>query len=87
MSENHKKVCKALNYFEHIFIFISASSGFVSISLFPSLIGTPVGITSSALELKLVQSLRELKSIHQISRKTEKTRDQNCSIKQYSINW
>ena len=52
MSENHKKVCKALNYFEHIFIFISASSGFVSISLFPSLIGTPVGITSSALELK-----------------------------------
>ena len=52
MSEKHIKVSKALNYFEHIFIFIFALSGFVSISVFPSLIGIPVGITSSALELK-----------------------------------
>ena len=28
-SEKHKKVCKALNYFEHFLIFISAISGCV----------------------------------------------------------
>ena len=53
MGEKHKKDCKALNYFEHFFVFDSAVSGCVSISIFASLIVAPVGIASSAVEIKI----------------------------------
>ena len=53
MSEKYKKMCKVMNYFEHFLIFISAVSGCVSISAFALVIGVPVGITSSALGLKI----------------------------------
>ena len=46
MSEKHKKVCRALNFFEHFFVFISAISGCVSISAFDLLVVVPVGIAS-----------------------------------------
>ena len=46
MSEKHKKVCRALNFFEHFFVFISAISGYVSISAFDLLVVVPVGIAS-----------------------------------------
>ena len=70
MSEKHKKACSALNSFEHFLIFISAVSGCVSVSA--SLLGVPVGITSSAVGIRFVQSLHELKSISQLSRKRGK---------------
>ena len=34
ISKNHIKVCKALNYFEHFLIFITAVSGCVSVDAF-----------------------------------------------------
>ena len=46
MSNNFKKVCTALNYFEKLFILASAVTGCVSVSAFASLFGTPIGITS-----------------------------------------
>ena len=36
MSKKHKNVFRALNYFEYILIFVSATSGCVSISAFSS---------------------------------------------------
>ena len=66
MSEKHKKVRMALNYFEHFVIFISAVSGCVSISPFGSLVGIPVGITSSAVGLKIFvisSGIKKYKSI------------------------
>ena len=53
MSEKHNKVCSALNDFEPFFVFVSAFSGCVSISVFASLVGVPVGIASSAIGLKI----------------------------------
>ena len=53
MSEKHKIMCRALNYFEHFLVFISAVSGCVLISAFASSVGIPVGITSSALGFKI----------------------------------
>ena len=53
MSENHKKVCRALSYFEHFIVFTSAVSGCVSMSASASLVAVPVGIASSAVELKI----------------------------------
>ena len=44
-SKNHKKIRTTLNYIEHVLVLISA---------FASLLGIPLGNTSSAIELKLL---------------------------------
>ena len=49
MSKEHEKVCKVLNYIEHLLIVISTIIGCVSISAFASLVVTSIGITSSAI--------------------------------------
>ena len=54
MSRKHKKVCTTLNYIEHFLILASAVTGCISISVFASLLGIPIGITSSALGLLAV---------------------------------
>ena len=43
MSEKHKKICKYLNYVEHLLILASTITGCVSISAFTSLVCVPVG--------------------------------------------
>ena len=53
MSKKHKKICRTLNYIENFLILASTITGCVSISTFPSLIGIPIGITSSAVGLKI----------------------------------
>ena len=53
MSKKHKKSCRVLNYFNHILIVISTITGCILISAFPSLVGIPVGVTSSAIGLKI----------------------------------
>ena len=55
MSRKHQKVCTTLNYIEHFLILASAITRYISISAFPSLLGIPKGITSSAIGLKFVQ--------------------------------
>ena len=49
MSKKHKKVCTTLNYIERFPILASAITGCVSVSNFASLVGIPIGITSSAI--------------------------------------
>ena len=53
MSKKHKKLCTTLNYIEHFVILASTITGCVSFSAFASLVGIPVGITSSAIGLKI----------------------------------
>ena len=53
MSNRHKKVCTTLNYIEHFLVLASAVTGCFSISPFASLLGIPIGITSSAIGLKI----------------------------------
>ena len=53
MSKKHKKVCTTLNYIEHFLILASTITGCISISAFASLLGIPIGITSSAIGLKI----------------------------------
>ena len=53
MSEKHKKACTSLNYIKHFLILASAITRCISIPTFPSLVGIPVTITSSAVELKI----------------------------------
>ena len=49
-----KKVCEVWNYIEPFFILVSVVTGSMSVSTFASLLGIPIGITSSAIEVKFV---------------------------------
>ena len=53
MSRKHKKVCTSLNYIKHFLILASSITGCISISSFASLFGIPIGVTSSAIGLKM----------------------------------
>ena len=59
--KKHKKVCTTLNYIEHFLILASTITGCISVSAFASLIGTPTGITSSAIGLKICASTTGIK--------------------------
>ena len=65
-SRKHKKFCKTLNYIEHFLILASTITGYISISAFASLISIPIGIKSSAIELKMCSitaGIKKYKSI------------------------
>ena len=53
MSRKHKMVCTTLNCIEHFLILGFTITGCISISVFASLMGIPIGITSSAIGLKI----------------------------------
>ena len=53
MSEKYKKTCKYLNYVENLLIVLLTVTGCISISAFAALVRVPVGITSSAVGLKI----------------------------------
>ena len=66
ISKKHKNVSATLNYIEHFLILGSAITGSVSIFAFTSLVGIPIGITSSAIELKtcvITVGIKKCKSI------------------------
>ena len=53
MGNKNKKVCTPLNYIEHFLILASAVARCISISDFVSFLGIFIGITSSAIGLKI----------------------------------
>ena len=53
MSRKHNDLCSTLSYIEHFLILASTIIGCIPISAFPSLIGIPVGIMSSAKRLTI----------------------------------
>ena len=65
INKKEKKVCRILKYTEHLLILASTLSGCVSIFSVASLIGIPVGISSSAIIKKFSVILYELKIISQ----------------------
>ena len=65
INKKEKKVCRILKYTEYLLILASTLSGCVSIFSVASLIGVPVGISSSAIIKKFSVILYELKIISQ----------------------
>ena len=55
ISKKHIKACEIRNYIEHFVSLGSTTTGCVSISAFASLVGIPIGITSSAVGSKILQ--------------------------------
>ena len=65
MSKKQKKVCTTLNYIEQFLIVGSTITGCILISIFDSLVGILIGITSSAIELKIFTITAAIKNMNQ----------------------
>ena len=63
MSEKHKKICKCLNYVQHLLILASTITDCVLISAFVSLVCVPVDIVVSAVGLKICAIIAGIKKV------------------------
>ena len=86
MSKKHKKVRWVLNYIEHSLIVISTITGCVSISAFASLVGIAIGITSSAIELKICVITAGIKKYKSIIKKKKKKHDKTVLLAKSKLN-
>ena len=75
MSKKHKKFCTTLNYIENFLILVSIITGCVSIFAFASSVGIPIGITSSAIRLKICAITVAINIYKSIIKKKKKKRD------------
>ena len=85
VSKKHKKVCTTLNYTGHIFNLASTITGCISISVFASLIGVPIGIKSSAIGLKICAITAGVKKYKSIIKKKKKKHDKIVFIAKYKL--
>ena len=70
------KRCAELEITLSIFLFfVSVLTGYVLISAFISLVGLPVGITSSAVDLKICAITAQLKKYKSVIKKKRKKHD------------
>ena len=82
MSRKHKKICTTLNYIEKqnwLIILASKITEYVSISVFVLLTGIPIGISSSAIELKICAITSGIKKYNSIIKKKKKKHEKNKS--------
>ena len=84
LSINHKK--KFVNYIEHFLILDSAITRCISISTFVSLIGIPIGITISAIGLKICAIAAEVKKYSSIIKKKKKKHDKIVLLAKPELN-
>ena len=86
MTKNHKKACRVLNYIEHSLILISTVTACTSISVFASLADIPIGITSSAVGLKICVITAGIKKNKSIMKKKKKKHDKVVLLAKYKLN-
>ena len=75
MSKKQKKVCRILNYIDDSCIVSSTNTGCISISGFTSLVGIPIGITTSGISLKIFVITAGSKKYKSIIKEEKKNRD------------
>ena len=86
MSRKHKKVCTTLNFIEHFLILASTITGCISVSAFASLIGIPIGITSSAIALKICDIAVKIKKYKSMIKKKKKQDDKTVLLAKSKLN-
>ena len=69
MNKKHKKLCEVLNCINHFLILASGVTVCVSIFTFASLVSIPIGITSSAIGLKICAMSAGVKKYKSILKK------------------
>ena len=86
MSKKHKKVCTTLNYIEHFLILASTITWYISISVFASLLGIPIGITSSVIGLKICAIAAGIKKYKSVIKKKKKNSDEIILLAKSKLN-
>ena len=86
MSNKNKKVCMTVNYIEHFLILESMVIGCVSISAFASIVGIPIGFTSSAIGLKICEITAGIKNYRSIIKKKKNRNDKIVLISKTKLN-
>ena len=61
----NRKACTTLNYIGYFLTLASIITGWVPISAFASLVGIPIGITSSAIGFRICAIAAGIKNISQ----------------------
>ena len=75
ISRKHKKASTTPNYIEHFVILAFTITGCISGSAFVYLLGIPIGITSSAIGLKICAKTVGIKMYKSIIKKKNKNND------------
>ena len=86
MSKKHQKICKVLNYIDHSLIVISTITGYISVSVFRSLVGIPKGIASSIIGLKICVITAGIKNHKSIIKKKKKKHDKIVLLAKSKLN-
>ena len=86
ISKKHKKVCTTLNYIDHFLILAFKIAACVSISAFASLIGIPIKIESSAIELKRCAMSAGIKMYNSIIKKNKMKHDKIVLLAKSKLN-
>ena len=86
MSKIYKKVFRVFNYIEYLLTLISTVTECISISAFASLVGIPIGITSSAIGLKICVITVGIKKCKSIIKKKKKKHDKILLLAKSKLN-
>ena len=86
MSKKHNNVCTTLNYIENFLILASTITGCILVSVFASLFGVPIGITSSAIELKFFAIAAGIKKYKLIIKRKKKKHDKTVLLGKSKLN-
>ena len=84
--ESKKKACTTQNYIEHLLIFATIITGCISISAFASLLGIPIGITSSAIGLNICPITAGIKKYKSIIKKKNGKHDKTVLLAKSKLN-
>ena len=87
LSRKHKKICKTLNYIEYFLILASTITGCSSIFAFTSLLGISIGITNSAIELRICAITVGINKYKSITKKREKKHNKIVFLPNSKLNW
>ena len=85
MRNKNKKVCMILNYTDHFLILASPVTGRISISVFSSLLGIPIGM-SSVIGLTICAITAEIKKYRLIIKKKKKKHDKLVLLAKSKLN-
>ena len=86
MNKKYKKVCTTLNYIEHFLILASAVTGYISISAFVSLVGSPIGTTSSTVRWNISAITAAIRKYNSIIRNKKKMHEKKVLFANTKLN-
>ena len=86
ISKKYEKTCKYLNCVEHFLIFASAITGCVLNPAFGSLVAIPVGITSSAVGIRICAITAVIKNYKSVIKKKKEKHDKIVLLGQAKLN-